>query len=149
MTTTLLFSNILAWIAQIAVIIAIGAAGALALSPGRARLMFWQGLLLVALLLPALQPWVRPEMFSNATVAVTTSTFVSAPITHPQSSFTWRTEYLLYVMLAGAALRMLWILVGFVRLRGHRLAAEKLRDRPYLLKSSACAGMYPTRFRGR
>ena len=56
MPPALLFSNFAAWTAQIGVLIAIGAIAALTLAPGRARLVFWQVLLAVAMLLPAIQP---------------------------------------------------------------------------------------------
>ncbi len=116
MTTTLLFSNFTAWSAQIAIVVAIGALAALSLSPGRARLVFWQVLLAATLLLPALQPWPRPEA-DPATVVTVTSTTAAYTVAPPSSrSFTWRNDYVLYLVLAGAALRWLWIIVGFVRL---------------------------------
>jgi TonB family protein len=126
MTTTLLFSNFTAWSAQIAIVVAIGALAALSLSPGRARLVFWQVLLAASLLLPALQPWPRPEV--NPATIVTATSSTTAYTVAPQSSrsFTWRNDYVLYLILAGAALRWLWIMVGFVRLRRHRLAARPL-----------------------
>jgi TonB family protein len=130
MTTTLLFSNFTAWTAQIAIVVAIGALAALSLSPGRARLVFWQVLLAAVLLLPALQPWHRP-VTDPATVVTVTSTTAAYTVA-PQSSrsFVWRNDYVLYLILAGAALRWLWIMVGFVRLRHHRLAARPLATPP-------------------
>jgi TonB family protein len=130
MTTTLLLSNVTAWTAQIAIVVAIGALAALSLSPGRARLVFWQVLLATVLLLPAIQPWTRPAPGSGAVVSVTPSTAFVATAPHPSPSFTWRNEYVLYVILTGAALRWLWIMVGFVRLRRHRLAARPLASPP-------------------
>ncbi len=130
MTTTLLFSNFTAWSAQIAIVVAIGGLAALSLSPGRARLVFWQVLLAATLLLPALQPWPRPEA-NPATVVTVTSTTAAYTVAPPSSrSFTWRNDYVLYLVLAGAALRWLWIIVGFVRLRRHRLAARPLASPP-------------------
>jgi TonB family protein len=132
-----LFTNLLAWTAQIGILVAIGAVAAWTLAPGRARLVFWQGLLTIALLLPAIQPWTAPVAAMGATVSVTTSTaaFALAP---QHSFFAWRNllrgafskENLLFLILAGAALRALWIIVGLVRLRRHRLAARLLAEPP-------------------
>ena len=132
-----LFTNLLAWTAQIGILVAIGAVAAWTLTPGRARLVFWQGLLAVALLLPAIQPWTEPVANMGATVSVTTSPAVVAMA--PAHSFlAWRNllrgafskENLLFIVLFGAALRALWIMVGLVRLRRHRLAARLLAEPP-------------------
>jgi TonB family protein len=130
LTTTLLYSNLLAWMAQIAIIVAIGALAARTLSAGRARLIFWQVLLAAALLIPAVEPWQTPAHESPTTVAVTTSTsaFTAAPPAN--LTFAWRKEYVLSVIFAGAALRGLWILIGFARLRRHRLSARALAEPP-------------------
>jgi TonB family protein len=134
MTTLLsnpsLFPNVVAWAAQIAIVVAIGALAALCLSPGRARLVFWQVLLAVALLLPALEPWRVPAVASGGTVSVTTSAVAVVAVPHTSPSFVWRKEYILFVILAGAVLRCLWLVVGFVRLRMHRLAARPMAEPP-------------------
>lgn len=133
-----LFTNLIAWTAQIGILVAIGAVAAWTLAPGRARLVLWQGLLAVALLLPAIQPWAQPVADMGATVSVTTSTAVVATAPHHSSFFpfgniwshTWHREDLLFIILAGAALRALWITVGLVRLRRHRLASRLLAEPP-------------------
>jgi TonB family protein len=132
-----LFTNLLAWTAQIGILVAIGAVAAWTLTPGRARLVFWQGVLAIALLLPAIQPWTAPVAAIRATVSVTTSTAVT-PLAPQHSFFAWRNllrgvvskENLLFIMLAGVGLRALWIVVGLVRLRRHRLAARLLTEPP-------------------
>jgi len=128
-----LFTNLVAWCEQIGILVAIGALAALTLAPGRARLIFWQGLLAVALLLPAIQPWTQPTVNPGVAVSVTTSTAVIA--TAPQhSSFALRDvlnkEDLLFILLAGGVLRALWIGVGLVRLRRHRMASRPLAEPP-------------------
>jgi TonB family protein len=132
-----LFTNLLAWTAQIGILVAIGAVAAWTLAPGRARLVFWQGLLAIALLLPAIQPWSAPAAEQGVTVSVATSTAVVA--TAPQPSFfalrsllhgALSKENLLFIILAGAVLRALWIMVGLARLRRHRLAARLLPQPP-------------------
>lgn len=131
-----LFTNLAAWTAQIGILVAIGAVAAWTLAPGRARLVFWQGLLAIALLLPAIQPWTQPLADMGATVSVVTSTAVVATAP-PHSLFAWRNvfgaftkENLLFIVLAGAVLRALWIMVGLARLRRHRLAARLLPEPP-------------------
>lgn len=137
-----LFANLVAWSAQIAILAAIGAVAAWTLAPGRARLMLWQGLLAIALLLPAIQPWAQPVADVGAAASVTTSTVVVATAPHHSSFFTfgfpfgniwghtWHREDLLFIILAGAMLRALWIVVGLVRLRRHRLASRLLAEAP-------------------
>ena len=46
-----------AWSAQILLLVSVGAIAAFALRHPRARLLFWQSLLLLVLLLPVLEPW--------------------------------------------------------------------------------------------
>jgi len=136
LTIPSLFNNLAAWTAQIGILVAIGAVAAWTLAPGRARLVFWQGLLAITLLLPAIQPWTAPAAETGATVSVTTSTAVVA--TAPQHSFfalrnlrdALSKENLLFIILAGVALRALWIMVGLARLRRHRLAARLLPQPP-------------------
>ncbi len=132
-----LFTNVVAWSAQIGILVAIGAVAAWTLAPGRGRLVFWQGLLAIALLLPAIQPWTAPVADMGAAVSITTSTAVVA--TAPQhSSFALSNilrgalskENLLFTVLAGAALRALWIMVGLARLRRHRLGSRALAQPP-------------------
>src|SRR5262249_24789859 len=65
-----LLSNLLAWSAQIAILTAVGALAALTLGHPRARLLFWQGLLAIALLLPAIQPWTQPSAVLDHAVTI-------------------------------------------------------------------------------
>ncbi|HLW76651.1 MAG TPA: hypothetical protein VKS01_06685, partial [Bryobacteraceae bacterium] len=97
----LLFDNFAAWSAQLAVLIAIGAVAALALAPGKARLVFWQGLLAVGLLLPVFEPWIAPATGAGDSISITTSPAIptSAPM-HRRLAF--RPESLLWIVLAGA-----------------------------------------------
>jgi TonB family protein len=127
--TALFFNNFLAWTAQIAILIAIGAIAAITLAPGRARLLFWQVLLAVALLLPAIEPWSTPPADTGGSISFPTSTWAVVVAPHT-SRFTWRREDVLWLIAAGAALRALWIAVGLARLRRHRLAARRLSEPP-------------------
>jgi TonB family protein len=124
----LLFQDLVAWMAQIGVVVAIGAIAALTLAPGRARLVFWQGLLAVAMLLPAIQPWIRPPADESGTASVTISSTEHVARSGASSKLT--KVDLLWIAAIGAAARGLWIGIGFLRLRRHRLAARRLTEPP-------------------
>lgn len=129
MSASLLLDNVLAWSAQVAVLVAVGALAAITLSNPRARLIFWQGILAIALLLPAVEPWRQPKVEETGAVAVAAT---AAPVTviHHSSRIVWRREYLLLLIGAGATLRLLWIGAGLLRLRRHRLDARMLTIPP-------------------
>ncbi len=57
---SLLFDNVLSWSAQVSILVIAAAAAAYALRHPRARLYFWQAILVVALLLPVIAPWNQP-----------------------------------------------------------------------------------------
>jgi TonB family protein len=130
MIAPLLVDNVLAWAAQAGMLVVVGAVAALTLAHPRARLIFWQGILAIALLLPAVEPWHQPPAEDDGAVSIAAST---APVivNHPSAwRFTWRKEYLLWIIAAGAALRFLWIGAGLARLRRHRLDARMLTTPP-------------------
>ena len=60
MNASLVFDSLLVWSAQACVVVVLGAVAALALPHPKARLLFWQGLLLLLLALPAIEPWRQP-----------------------------------------------------------------------------------------
>ena len=71
---SLLFDNLLSWSAQVSILAIAATAAAYALPQPRARLYFWQAILAVTLLLPALAPW-RQD--------VVAATHLSAPVVLP------------------------------------------------------------------
>jgi TonB family protein len=130
MTAALVLDNVLAWSAQVAVLVAVGALAAWTLGHPRGRLIFWQGILAIALLLPAVEPWAQPMAQDDGAVAVAAS---ASPVivTHASASrFAWKREYLLLLIAAGAALRCSWLGAGLIRLRRHRLDARMLTTPP-------------------
>ncbi len=130
MTATLLLGNVVAWSAQVAVLVAVGALAAMTLGNPRARLVFWQGILAIVLLLPAIEPWRQP-MAEDAGLVATAASAEPVVLVHPSSlRFAWRREYLLMIIATGAVLRLLWIGAGLVRLRRHRLDARMLTIPP-------------------
>ncbi|MBZ5602853.1 MAG: M56 family metallopeptidase [Acidobacteriia bacterium] len=129
MTASLFLDNLLAWSAQVAILAAVAAAAAVALQHPRARLLFWQAILATILLLPAVEPWAPAIVVSNNGVSISMQSAAIAP-NGGENGFVWQREYLLLLIAAGAALRLLWIAAGFLRLRAHRLAASTLADPP-------------------
>jgi TonB family protein len=130
MTASLFLDNLFAWSAQVAALVAVGALAAMTLAHPRARLIFWQGVLAIALLLPVVEPWHQPLADDAGSVAIVAN---AAPVAvvHPQASrFVWKREYLLLLIAGGAALRFLWIGAGLLRLRRHRLDARMLTIPP-------------------
>lgn len=117
-------ANLAAWSAQTAALIVAGGAAAWAfrLRLPRIRLVYWQALLAVCLLLPAAEPWRRAE---DSLIAVTTSaTQPVAPARPRVHSLPWR-EALLVMLAAGCAARTLWLTVGLGRLRRWRRDARE------------------------
>ena len=130
MSAALVLDNVLAWSAQVSVVVAVAALAAMTLSHPRARLIFWQGVLAIALLLPAVEPWRAPLAEDAAAVSIATSTAPVTLISHPPLRYGWKRQYLLVILAAGAALRFLWIGAGLLRLRRHRLDARMLTIPP-------------------
>src|SRR5579872_3123057 len=130
MTPALLLDDVLAWSAQVAILVAVAALAALALQHPRARLLFWQGIFAVILLLPFVQPWTQSILVSSNGVSIAMQPVEIARGTASGSAFTWQREYLLVLMALGATARLVWIALGFVRLRAHRLTAHSLADPP-------------------
>jgi TonB family protein len=130
MTASLFLDNLIAWSAQVAVLVAVGALASMTLTHPRARLIFWQGILAIALLLPAVEPWRQPLTMDVAPVAIAASSAPVVVANAPAFHLRWRREYFLLLFAAGAALRLLWIGAGLVRLRRHRLDARMLTIPP-------------------
>jgi TonB family protein len=131
MNPGLLFGNLVSWSAQVAVLVGVAALAALTLKHPRARLLFWQGVLAIAVLLPVIQPWHRPP----APVEVRASgafapAYVMAPEPPSRQSSIWRWDYLLPVLAAGAAVRLMLLAIGIARLNRRRREAEPLMQSP-------------------
>jgi TonB family protein len=130
MTASLLLDNLFAWSAQVALLVSVGALAAMTLAHPRARLIFWQGILAIVLLLPAVEPWHQPIAEDTGAVAITANAAPVKVVQQPAFRFGWKREYLLLLIAGGAALRFLWIGAGLIRLRRHRLDARMLTIPP-------------------
>jgi TonB family protein len=116
--------NLAAWSVQAAALILAGAAAAWAfrLRVPRIRLAYWQALLALCLLLPAVEPWRIPADFNiDYTVAAVQPV---SPHRTPARSLPW-SQALLLILAAGCAARALWLGAGFVKLHRWRRDARE------------------------
>lgn len=115
---TLTLSNVAAYSLQLAVLVAVAltATRVLRVRTPRPSLRFWQAALLAGMLLPALQP----RSGATRTMLESSASFVSSSA--PVAALTTRgvdvAQWLLLAVFAGIAARLLWLAIGFIRLRG-------------------------------
>ncbi len=111
----MILDNALAWSAQIAALVAVGAITSAALrlrAPG-ARLLFWQIVLVAGLALPLVRPW-KHEL---ATADVSFSTVLIAQhADRAARHLPSLRELTLFVLAAGILVRGLWLAAGLARL---------------------------------
>jgi hypothetical protein len=120
-----LLSTLLVWSEQVFVLTAAAALAGLTLTHSKARLRMWQGLLLILLLLPAIEPWNWPPAQVESAIG-NTGAAATAAIQAAPAQWHWRPEDWLALIALGAVLRLLWIAAGFLRLRGYRRQARTL-----------------------
>ncbi len=139
MTPSLSLPNLVAFVAQVAVIVAAGGllAWVFGLRTPRVVLAYWQALLLACVLLPVLQPW--QETFRAAapvTAALTVLTEASvasantadtpvAPVPSRSIAF-----WVFLILGAGIAARALWLAIGATRLHWLRRTASLIDPPP-------------------
>jgi protein TonB len=125
-------SMLLSWTAQVLILVIVAAISGRALAHPRARLFFWQFVLLIVLLLPVVQPWkASPIEAISASASVIVHVAPAGNVALPwYSRVRWKPQYLAGLLVAGAILRLLWIGVGFARLRRYRKNAELMKDPP-------------------
>jgi len=129
MSTTLVWSNILAYSLQVGLLVAVAAfvPALVRMRAAGARLLYWQLLLAACLLLPWLRPWHREVIAANVSVT-TVVTSIAAPAPAPVRVHISPGELLLYLLAAGAVARLAWLAVGFWRLRRYRRRAVPLEN---------------------
>jgi beta-lactamase regulating signal transducer with metallopeptidase domain len=132
MNVPLWFSNLVFWSAQVA-LLAIAAAILIRLLRIRhpeTLLVHWRALLVTSLLLPALQPWHRQNLFAGISLApnIILSPAVPAPspaTPHwPLLAWTTAAEVFGVVLVLGIALRLAIFILGLVKLRQLRLSSS-------------------------
>ncbi len=135
MTPPLWFANLIAYCLQVMLVVL---AGTLLLHVFRLRLprvllAYWQALLAVCLVLPALQPW---KVLSPAALpgAVTVSVrFDVVPGTSSGFRFSWY-QAAAAALLLGMLVRLAWLALGMRRLRAIRRGASLLDPLPESLR---------------
>lgn len=107
-------------------------AAALRLRHPAFRLIFWQGVLVLALTLPLLQPWEpRPTSTAPANATVPVASVLARAGARSEDRSSWP-RMVLIVGAAGIAARLGWLALGLVRLRRMRqlppIAADEVEE---------------------
>ena len=121
---TISLANIIAYSVQLVIVVAAAVAVTrlVRLRAPVPSLRFWQTILAVSIVLPFVQ---LPLSFEQASASALQSFVVTAStVTVAQRSFDVAT-WLLYVIGAGIAIRMLWLAAGLIRLRAIRHRSEQ------------------------
>ena len=128
MNTTLVLQNILAWSLQVAVLATIAALVSMRWDHARAKLVFWQGVLGLILLLPVSAPWHEPPAVAADAAGVSFTQGPAASVEAARSLLArvCNRESILCLMGAGTLIRFAWIGIGLGRLRRLRMRAESL-----------------------
>jgi len=115
------WNNLVAYSLQLGLLVGLAAfvPALVRMQTARARLLFWQLLLLACLLLPAVRPWKRQALTGSVQVSSTTvgveakaGSVAQEPVPLPLIALT--------VFVAGFVIRLAWLAAGFLRLRHHR-----------------------------
>ncbi len=115
--------NIIAYCLQIAILAAAGTllAYVFRLRVPRVSLLYWQALLIACLLLPALQNWKHPVVVPAHAVSETMSYVISPDATplpvKPERAFWTAADAIALVFIVGVTFRLMWLALGFLRLR--------------------------------
>jgi len=126
--------NLVAYSLQIAILAAAGTllAYIFRLRLPRVSLVYWQVLLLACLFLPVLQKWEHPVVVQTSVGIETKEIFIrDTGITSDlEPAKIPVTETLLLILAAGAALRLIWLGLGFLRLRLYLRKSEQIPNAP-------------------
>jgi len=158
MNTPLWLWDLGAYSLQAGLTIAAAAALAAVLRPRapKAMLLYWQGVLALALLLPGIQPWRHAEL-PAATVTITEGPAYiagqqAAPSAAPGQVPAPRIPFDPYraaawLLALGIAARLLWLGAGMARLAVYRRKAKPLDPVPEpigraMMRTAACADLY-------
>ncbi len=129
---TLPLANLTAWCLQVAVVIGAGAAvpWLFRLTSPKARLVYWQMLLVTCIVLPLLQPRHAKPVLTTSDVSIVTGNV--QPVSDRQTSGLKLTaeESVAAVLAGGAFIRLLWLCAGLLKLRRLRRSGEALLPLP-------------------
>src|SRR5262249_23940377 len=127
MSSGLLWKNIVAYCLQVGLLVGLAAflPTLLRLRMPRARLLYWQILLVACLPLPLVQPWRQAVITS--TVEITSVVTAIAPASAPAPRRIPASEIALELLAAGAIARLIWLVAGFWKLWLYRRRSQPLR----------------------
>ncbi len=127
MSPPLWFADFVSYCLQVILLVVVGTAlpALFRLRSPRVLLAYWQGLLVICLVLPVLQPWKPPAVASSIADGTVSISFQGVPAGAAESQFS---VYLLIagVLLAGMLIRLTWLAVGLGRLRAIRRVARRV-----------------------
>ncbi|HXH50225.1 MAG TPA: thioredoxin domain-containing protein [Terriglobia bacterium] len=147
------FYNLAVYCAQLALLIATGAlmVAATRLREPRLRLIYWQVLLAMGVLLPVIEPWQTAPKIEQVVVETGGSAIhagsagieaAAALPVHAASSFTIY-EIVAILLVSGFLLRLFWLAAGLVRLRRSRLHASPLGQHAAVEQFKTALGISP------
>ncbi len=127
MSPDLLLNDLALYSLQIGLLIGLAAfvPGALRLRLPAAKLAYWQALLIACLALPLVAPWKQPVTaitLPGAAVAIQGGVLGEAPAA---PRFT-QAEIAFAILAAGIIVRLVWLAIGFLRLRRYRRHSKRL-----------------------
>ena len=123
MSAAQIWTNIIAYLCQVGLLVGIGAGlpVLLRLKAPRARLLYWQLLLVACLALPWLRPW-QSEVIAIAHGPVTVTQIIAPVAANVPVSFSIppMTEIALWLFVAGLVVRLSWLAIGLLKLARYR-----------------------------
>ena len=125
MNPPLWFANFLSYCLQVLLLVLAGTAlpGLFRLRAPRVLLAYWQGLLVLCLVLPLVQPWRSPAVDSSIAEGAVSISFQGAQA-GAADLHAWLYPLIAGVLLAGMLVRLGWLALGLRRLRAIRRAAR-------------------------
>jgi TonB family protein len=125
------FANFLSYCLQVIVLVMVGTAlpALFRLRAPRLLLAYWQGLLVICLVLPLVQPW-RPPAVDPSVAEGTVSISFQGVQAGAAGLHAWLYPLIAGVLLAGMLVRLAWLALGLGRLRAIRRAAQAFDPLP-------------------
>ena len=120
MSSSLAWNNLVTYSLQIGLLVGLAAfvPALLRLRLPGAKLAYWQILLATCLLLPLVGTWKHEVVPGNVDIATTVAVVQTA--NHPARPMPSKTQVALLLLAAGALMRLVWLAVGFWKLRRYR-----------------------------
>jgi len=131
MSPPLWFANFLAYCLQVILLVAVGTIlpALFRLRAPRVLLAYWQGLLVICLVLPVLQPW-RPPVVGTSIADGTVSISIQGVQAGAAELHAWLYPLIAGVLLVGLLVRLAWLALGLGRLRAIRRTARAFNPLP-------------------